>query len=191
MVVNPADNRWELTDDEDGIKFYVRWVPLNSFTEVRERKVEILAHTRLDKALGMVADIDKARLWMSGIKRASLLQRDNNNQWYSHVLYGLPWPFNDREMITLCRMNRGAGQSKITISMESVEHSYPQAKGVERLTNYKASWEIVEINHNLVKMTFIALSGDPPAFPRVIQDPVIKRVFMGNMRTLKDLLEKG
>ena len=191
VVVSPVENRWELTDDEDGIKFYVRWVALNSLTEVRERKVEILAHTSLDKALGMVIDIDKASLWMSGIKRASLLQRDNSNQWYSHVLYGLPWPFNDREMITLCRMKKGAASSKITISMESVEHSYPKAKGVERLTNYKASWEIVEINHNLVKMTFIALSGDPPAFPRVIQDPLIKRVFMGNMRCLKELLEKG
>ena len=190
-VSNSPSSRWELTDEEEGIKFYVRWVPISDEQKVRERKVEILAHTSLDNALKMVTDMEKVRLWMSGIKKASLLHRDSKNQWYSYALYGLPWPFNDREMITLCKMKQEAAQPRISINMESIDQSYPPAKGVERLTNYKASWELIEINKTLVKMTFIARSGDPPAFPRVIQDPVIKKVFMGNMRALKSLLEKS
>ncbi len=187
-LTSGAESSWELMENSEGVKIYFRWIDLPDKVRVRERKAEILVHCSLQRTLEAVTNEKEIPVWMSGIKKLSILHRENSVKWYTYSLYGLPWPFNDRELITLNSVSTNPKKDKILLNMHSSDESYPAAKGVERLTHYKASWELSEIKPGLVKMTFIGRSEDPPAFPRCIQDPVIKRVFFKNMVNLRQLL---
>lgn len=185
----PEGSSWELIENSDGVKIYLRWIDLSANVKVRERKAEIMVHTSLDKALKAISDNKEIPAWMSGVKKVMTLQRESPEKWYAYTLYGLPWPFNDREMITLCTVSYSPQKDKIYLSMRSSDEGYPPARGVERLTRYKASWELFQVRSGLVRMTFTARSEDPPAFPRCIQDPVIKKVFHKNMVNLREMLD--
>ena len=189
VVLPPgSDSSWELIENSEGVKIYLRWVELSDKVKIRERKAEIMVHTTLDKTLKAITEAGEIKNWMSGVKKVMLLHRESPAKWYAYTLYGLPWPFNDREMITMCTLSYSSGKDKVFVNMRSSDESYPPAKGVERLTHYKANWELFEVKPQLVRMTFIARSDDPPAFPRCIQDPVIKKVFHKNMGNLKAML---
>lgn len=179
---------WELLENAEGVKIYYRWVDVSENVRVQERKAEIIVHSSLEKSLKMVTDVQLISTWMSGIKKTMILHRDHSEKWYTYMLYGLPWPFNDREMITLNTLTYSAKRDKAFLRMQSSDEGYPPARGVERLSRYKASWELFEVKPGLTRMVFIARSEDPPAFPRCVQDPVIKKVFYRNMLSLKELL---
>ena len=179
---------WELVENTEGIKIYMRWVDVSEKLKVRERKAEILVHCRLETAVAMLTDVSKIPTWMPGAKKVSILHRESPAKWFTYMLFGLPWPFNDRELITLTTISYNTAHDKAVLNMRSTDESYPPARGVDRLTHYKASWELLQVNPNLVKMTFVAHSEDPPAFPRCVQDPVIKKVFYSNMCNLMALL---
>ncbi len=188
VLILEKESSWELLEHSDGVKIYFRWIDISDKIRVRERKAEIMVHNSLEKSLEAITEAKEVSVWMSGIKKIMILHRENPFKWYTYSLYGLPWPFNDREMITLNVLSYSAKKDRILMNMQSSDESYPPAKGVERLTHYKASWELICIKPDLVKMTFIARSEDPPAFPRCIQDPVIKRVFHKNMVSLIKML---
>lgn len=189
LLLPGNESAWELLENSEGVKIYFRWIDISDKIKVRERKAEVIVHNTLEKTLKAITDTREIPVWMSGIKKVMVLQRDSPAKWYTYSLYGLPWPFNDREMITLNTMSFSSKKDKIFLNMHSSDEDYPPAKGVERLSHYKASWELFEIKPDLVKMTFIARSEDPPVFPRCIQDPVIKNVFHKNMVNLKDMLD--
>lgn len=190
LLLPESESSWELLENSDGVKIYFRWIDISDKVRVRERKAEIMVHSSLEKTLSAITDAKEIPVWMSGIKKLTILHRDNPVRWYTYSLYGLPWPFNDREMITMNALSYNAKKDKIFLSLQSSDESYPPAKGVERLTHYKASWELFEVKPDLVKMTFIARSEDPPAFPRCIQDPVIRKVFHKNMVSLREMLDR-
>lgn len=186
-----GESSWELVENTEGIKIYMRWVDITDKVKVRERKAEIMVHCKLEAAVSQLTDVNKIPQWMSGAKNVSILHRESPSKWFTYILFGLPWPFNDRELITLSTISYNAAHDKALLQMRSTDESYPPARGVERLTHYKASWELFQVTPNLVKMTFVAHSEDPPAFPRCIQDPVIKKVFLKNMSNLKSVLDQG
>jgi len=187
-VMSAGDSSWELVENTEGIKIYMRWVDVSEKVKVRERKAEILVHCKLETAVAMLTEVGKIPKWMPGAQKVSILHRESPEKWLTYMLFGLPWPFNDRELITLSTISYNAARDKVSLQMQSTDESYPPTKGVERLTHYKASWELFQATPNLVKMTFVAHSGDPPAFPRCVQDPVIKRVFFSNMCSLQTML---
>ena len=190
VVLPPGkESSWELIENSEGVKIYLRWVELSDKIKIRERKAEIMVHTTLDKTIKAITDAAEIPNWMSGVKKVMLLHRESPSKWFAYTLYGLPWPFNDREMITMCTLSYSSGKDKAYLNMRSSDEGYPPARGVERLTHYKASWELFEVKSGLIRMTFIARSDDPPAFPRCIQDPVIKKVFHKNMVNLKEMLD--
>jgi hypothetical protein len=188
VLTSGTESAWELMENSEGVKIYFRWIDLPDKVRVRERKAEIIVHNTLEKSLKAITGEKEIPVWMSGIKKLFILHHDRPEKWYTYSLYGLPWPFNDRELITLNTLSTNPKKDRILLDMRSSDESYPPAKGVERLTHYKASWELSEIKAGLVKMTFIGRSEDPPAFPRCIQDPVIKKVFFRNMVSLNELL---
>ena len=182
------EQAWELLENAEGVKIYYRWVDVSENVRVRERKAEIMVHSSMEKSLKMITDVQLIGTWMSGIKKSMILHRDHAEKWYTYMLYGLPWPFNDREIITLNTLTYSAKRDKVFLRMQSSDEGYPPARGVERLTHYKASWELFEVKPSRTRRVFIARSEDPPAFPRCVQDPVIKKVFYRNMLSLKELL---
>jgi hypothetical protein len=178
---------WKTVSNSNGILVSERWVEENNHT-FRERKGEMLLSCSAAEAVRLISDVKSTSQWMKGVSDCSLIKRGLPNEWYTYTLYSIPYPFNDRDLVSHFRVSTSG--NRYTISIESAGTMVPVKSGINRLNSYKASWEITDLSHSETKVVFTAMSDTPPMFPRWIQDPILLKVFVGNLANLKELLTR-
>jgi len=183
---NPG--KWELVTKSNGISSYVRWVKVNEQLSVRERKAEFIVIANVEKVLFTITDATEAKKWMKNVKRNEVLKRINTNEYILYTLFDLPWPFDNRDLVSKYVVNYNSELESYNVVIESKENMYKTIQSAQRIEKYKATWTIAKTT-NGSKITFSAITYTPPEMPRYIQDPVMERTFHQNMLNLKNLLE--
>ena len=79
---------------------------------------------------------------------------------------------------------------RIIVDMDSEEGIIPEKEGVQRIKTFHGSWELDQINDQQTRVIFVARTDEGPAFPRWIQDPVVRKAFMSNLRKLQQILNE-
>ena len=181
---------WEEVRNANGVKTYVRWLQYSNGKKIRERKGEIQVNCSLAKTVGILTDASATMKWMSGVSENYLLSKSNTSEWYTYTLYNIPWPFSNRDLVSVYELQNNPGNKSTLININSKADYVPQKPGIERLMNYKATWNIMETTPQQVHIIFSAISDTPPLFPRYIQDPVIEKIFHNNLVRLKELLSE-
>lgn len=179
---------WEEVRNTNGVKTYVRWIQHGQGNKTRERKGEIQVSCALGKTVEILTDASSALIWMSGVTENYLLSRPGPTEWYTYTLYSIPWPFNNRDLVSMFEIQNDPGNKSVLIRINSRADYVPLKPGIERLMNYQATWTITETAPQKVQIVFCAISDTPPLFPRYIQDPVIEKMFHNNLVRLKELL---
>lgn len=182
------DGIWEMVKSTDGVQTYVRWTSNNEGIPARERKGEMTVQCSLQDAVRLISDAGSISKWMSGVSENYILGRINPSEWYTYTLFSIPWPFNKRDLVSLCKLTSDPAQGTASLAMVCKEDYVPLKSGIARLTDYHANWVITKIGEKNIKISFYAISTAPPVFPRYIQDPVIERIFHNNLVHLKVIL---
>lgn len=181
---------WEEVRNTNGVKTYVRWLQYSNGKKTRERKGETQVNCSLQKTVEILTDASATVKWMSGVTENYLLSRSNPTEWYTYTLYNIPWPFNNRDLVSMFEIQNNPGGKSVLININSRADYVPPKPGIERLENYRATWTITETAPQKVQIVFCAISDTPPLFPRYIQDPVIEKMFHNNLVRLKELLSE-
>lgn len=183
--------QWEELTNEHGVKTYIRWLCKNDVKLVRERKGEFSADCTVDKAVSILTDASATKKWMAGVSENYKISQISPSVWSTYTLFDVPWPFNERVLISVYELKQ-INQSKfVTISINSEDSMINKKPDVEYLTNYSSKWTIKELTSGKVYINFSAVSNNPPMFPKYIQDPVIERIFHNNLVRLKKLLAEN
>jgi hypothetical protein len=191
-VVLPSDThsgQWELVKDMKGVKTFFRWITKDDGTSYRERKGEAIVHCSLDKAVRLVSDAESAKKWMSSVTENYNLKHINQNEWYNYTLFSIPWPFTKRDLVSQYKVIADPGHENVNIVITCKDAFVPLKSGIERLTDYNATWTIMKRGENTTYICFNISSSAPPAFPRYIQDPIIERIFHNDLVRLKEVLQ--
>jgi len=190
-VVNgkPASSdRWEEVKNNNGVVSYVRWLHHDDGTKTRERKGDMLVDCSLKKTVEVLTDPAETKNWMSGVSENYMLSKSNPSEWYTYTLYDIPWPFNNRDLVSSYAIKTNPGNKSVIINIDSRADHVPSKPGIERLKDYNATWTITETAPQKVHIVFSAMSNTPPMFPRYIQDPIIEKMFHNNLVRLRELL---
>jgi hypothetical protein len=185
---NPSTDQWEEVRNYSGVITYVRWQHHADGTKTRERKGDMQVECSLKKTLEVLTDPAETKNWMSGVSENYLLSKSGSSEWYTYTLYKIPWPFNNRDLVSAFSLKNNPGNKTVIINIISRADHVPQKPGIERLKDYNATWTITETAPQKVHIVFSAMSNTPPMFPRYIQDPVIEKMFHNNLVRLRDLL---
>lgn len=180
---------WKIVEQSEGITLYERWVKVSHDLEVRERKGIFTVHATVDQAVDLICDAGLASTWMKGVSDSYIIRGDSGSDWYAYTFYSIPWPFDDRDLVSHNTVKRDDPGGSVIIYMQSEEGIMPEVDDVQRLRNYTARWEVTPVGPNLTRITFLARSDEPPAFPRWIMDPIVKNAFLENLENLKSLLD--
>ncbi len=185
---NGEAGEWEEVYNKDGIRIIDRWITQSNPTlKFRERKGVILSKCNAELAYKIIADSGNTKKWMKGVS----ICRDYNqegNTWETYTLYGLPWPFDSREMYS---------RLKTTVSPEGYRKIFIQS--IDTLINYQykplkefySEWTIKSIDNNYSEITMISATKMPPVIPLFLQDPILLLVYKENLIRLKALLENA
>lgn len=176
---------WKTVSNADGILVSERWIEENNHT-FREKKGEMELSCSAIEAVRLISDVKSTSQWMKGVRSCDLIKRGSANEWFTYTLYSIPYPFDDRDLVSHFRVNTSG--NRYIISIESEATMIPVKDGITRLNSYSATWEITDLGHSTTKVVFTARSDTPPMFPRWIQDPILLKVFTGNLSNLKKLL---
>jgi hypothetical protein len=186
---HPESSEWELDRNSDGVKTYTRWIELDGSQKVRERKGEIEINCTVNEVMKLICDCRNNEKWMSGIKENYNLKQVSISEWFTYTLFDIPWPFENRDLISNYRVNTSDEGKRATILISSREDYLPEKPAIKRLTNYSANWTITRITDSKVFVSFSAIANTPPMFPRFIQDPVLIQMFHNNLVKLRKLLD--
>jgi hypothetical protein len=186
----PAADNWEEVRNNHGVITYVRWQHHNDGSKNRERMGDLKADCSLKRTLEVLTDPEETKKWMSGVSENYLLSKSNPSEWYTYTLYSIPWPFNNRDLVSSFSIRNNPGNKTVIINITSKADQIPLKQGIERLKDYKATWTITEIASQKVHIVFTAMSNTPLMFPRYIQDPIIEKMFHNNLVRLRDLLSQ-
>jgi hypothetical protein len=182
-----AAETWKEVKSESGVVIYERWVKLSGDLTVRERKGEMTINGCMNSVVSLLRDPSNSIHWMENVSDAYLVRRESDREWASYTYFSLPWPFENRDMVAVSHLNY-CSPTYATIEMTSRANDLPVKKNVKRLTDYKATWKITDLGNGRIFISLSAISFTSPEFPRFIQDPVVRGVFMRNMLKLKGML---
>jgi len=179
-----ATETWKEVESKSGITIYERWVKVNSNLTVKERKGEMTIKGSVNSVVDLLSDPSKAKFWMENVSDSYLVKKETDKEWASYTYFSLPWPFENRDMVSVSKLNFNDPASA-TIEMISKENALPTKKNVKRLANYKATWKITDLGNGHIFISFSTISYTSPEYPRFIQDPIVRKVFMRNLLKLK------
>ncbi|MPM12525.1 hypothetical protein SDC9_58878 [bioreactor metagenome] len=185
-----ASDGWELIDSESGISMYERWIYVNEDLSVKERKGEFSVPGTINDVVNKISNVSLSKQWMENVTEASMVKRLSESIWYTYTYFSLPWPFANRDLVAVWMLGFSADKRTATIEIRSRETMIPEKDGIKRLGNYKATWVIRDKGSNSIGVSFSAVSFNGPEFPRIVQDPVLRKTFIQNMINLKLLLLK-
>jgi hypothetical protein len=187
---NAPSDQWEEVRNTNGVVTYVRWLHHNDGTKTRERMGDMQVNCSLKKTVEVLTDPEETKKWMSGVSENYLLSKSNPSQWYTYTLYHIPWPFNNRDLVSSFALKNNPGNKTVIINIDSKADHVPHKPGIDRLQDYNAIWTITETAPQKVHIVFSAMSNAPPMFPRYIQDPIIEKMFHNNLVRLRELLSQ-
>ncbi|MEI6882850.1 MAG: hypothetical protein WCO02_00075 [Bacteroidota bacterium] len=179
-----AAETWKEVESKSGITIYERWVKVRSDLTVKERKGEMTIQGNLNSVVDLLSDPSKVKLWMENVSEAYLVKKESEKEWASYTYFSLPWPFENRDMVSVSKLDFN-NPASATIEMISKENALPTKKNVKRLANYKATWKIADLGNGHIFISFSTISYTSPEYPRFIQDPIVRKVFMRNLLKLK------
>lgn len=184
-----ASDNWEMITSKSGITIYERWVKVNGELTVKERKGELKIKAERSQIVNLLCDPSKTALWMESVSESYLLGKADQQNWYTYTFFNLPWPMDNRDLVCITTITKNTAEVT-EINIVSTEHYLPEKQDVKRLTDYKASWKIMDVGDGYVSVTLSAISYRSPEFPRFVLDPLVRGVFSRNLMNLKVILSQ-
>jgi hypothetical protein len=185
----PGETDWELCYESDQIYIYERWIPVTTERNTMERKGEMYVNCSMEQALKMINDYENVKTWNQNVKVCSLLKKNNVSNWITYTLFDLPWPFQNRDVVSEYNVQSVSPGWFVVVKINSVDDLVKQKDGITRITKYKATWSVKKITNQKCWICFSASCDNPPAVSRKIQDPILRKSFHKNLLSLRTALE--
>ncbi|MFK5855458.1 MAG: hypothetical protein QM503_04955 [Bacteroidota bacterium] len=182
------ETNWKLAKQSDDIEISYRNVTVGDTLETRQMKITFVVSSDTETILEMFKDSEKLSVWTIGTEECKVLAYKTDNLWMTYTLYNIPWPFNQRDLVTKYELIK---RDSITLmKLTSVPHQLPLYHGISRLDKFEGSWIFTNLSNGTTKVEFISLSFAKPIIPRFIKDPIIQSMFIDSVVELKHLLKQ-
>jgi hypothetical protein len=154
-VMAQAD--WTLKKDENGIKLYTKSTedsPIKSIKAILEFDVPASA------VIALIGDIPAYSTWVYQCKKSEVIKQISPTSGIFHHMTEAPWPFDDRDHVSIYEVTRDPNTKVITVNSHAVTGIYPEQEGYVRLKKSRAKWILTPIGENKVAAIY-ELSFDP------------------------------
>lgn len=189
LNVYPTTTEWTLCYEADQIYIYERWIKIAEGHEYRERKGEMYVNCSLEKAVNTLNDYEHLNTWNKNVRENKLIKKSSSSSYTLYTLFDLPWPFQNRDVISEYSVKQVNPGRHVEIAISSNDNLLKQKPGISRITKYNASWVVKRIHDLKCWVCFNAACDNPPAAPRSIQDPIMRKTFHKNLLNLRKVLE--
>ena len=161
VQAKPVDNA-KLSINKNNIKV---WTYQNSQNPVFLYKAETTYDTPVEKAVGLILDVDHAVKWVPYMGSIKVLSRDDKKgEFLLYMVLDFPFPLKDRDLVVQGKMMKDA-QGIISIKNKAVDKGYPKNPDYIRLTHYEGDWTFQKLANNKVKVSTYGYANPEGSIP--------------------------
>lgn len=164
---------------------------LKQYQDSDFNEVEVSFYSQQSRALifRVLTDIDKTPLWFKRVQKLEVLEVYNNQSFLLRTIISTPWPFKDRELISC--VNTVFAETSTTINIHACSERVKQSDKFLRLTQMQSSWQLTQIDDQLVKVNYkiwLDPQGHVPAF---IYNRELKANTLTDMKKLQTVINQA
>ena len=146
-----AQDNWELKKNENGIAVYSRGIANEKLKEIRvvcelpgtpAQLINILQHVK--------GHVD----WVYLTKQSYQVKKINERSLIYYSATDMPWPVTDRDLVVELVITEVPGTRNLSIRAKSTAEYLPPKKNFIRVPYSLASWEVVPISPNKLKIDY-------------------------------------
>ena len=157
----PLDNA-KLSMNKNNIKV---WTYQNSQNPVFLYKAETIYDTPLEKAVGLILDVDHAVKWVPYMGSVKVLSRDDKKgEFLLYMVLDFPFPLKDRDLVVQGKIVKDA-QGVISIKNKAIDKGYAKNPDYVRLTHYEGDWSFQKLANNKVKVSTYGYANPEGSIP--------------------------
>ena len=157
----PLDNA-KLSMNKNNIKV---WTYQNSQNPVFLYKAETIYDTPLEKAVGLILDVDHAVKWVPCMGSVKVLSRDDKKgEFLLYMVLDFPFPLKDRDLVVQGKIVKDA-QGVISLKNKAIDKGYAKNPDYVRLTHYEGDWSFQKLANNKVKVSTYGYANPEGSIP--------------------------
>ena len=153
---------WELEKEKCDVKVFGKTI---TGYEVTAFKVNGLIEAPVESVFKVVMDIEGYTEWYPNCKVGEVLDQPNEHEQFRRIEFGLPWPFDNRDVL-----NRAVAhhtEDSIWIDIFDAYDYAPKPKRVYRVGRTEGYWIIEKEDGGQTRLTYAAV-GEPGGIPKWI-----------------------
>ncbi len=150
-------NGWKLSKDKNGIQVFTRNI---EGTKFKEYKTLCEIDVTPEDLVAILVDVESYTKWMAYVKVAEILKTEGEDRFYVYSEVGVPWPFNNRDEITLSVVKRQEESPELTIEITIIPGYIPEKKGIVRMPSGSGLWVFTPMENGKTKI-YHQFGGDP------------------------------
>ena len=134
-----ADDGWRLEKDEDGIQVYTRAV---EGQKIREIRGTVRVQARLSAVVAVLTDVPATPQLSDAIGEAQVLQRQSPSRYQVYQLLKMPWPLDNRDIVSQREIRQDAQTLAVTIVDAATPEAIPPKSGIVRIQKSRQQWSL-------------------------------------------------
>ena len=175
---------WKLQKDAKGIKVYTRKVPGETLKAFR---AVTLVDASADQVLGEITDVEQGAEWMDRCAESHLVQQEGPDVYLAYTLIDVPWPLDDRDLVTRVQIRRE--KDRIICTMSNVPDAVPVKRNVIRMPRYEGQWVLIPQDNGQTQVISEGISSPGGTIPDWLANSEVVESPYNTLSNLRDRLE--
>jgi len=142
---------WRMIKQQQGISIYAH---NNANTRIKTFKGEVVVKSSLAAIAALLEDVPAMPRWMYETKSAKILKKINQQSSYVYVVTDMPWPFINRDSISLAQLSQDKQTRRVIITIKSVPGFLKPKPGFLRIVDMQGRWVLTPRGKGLTHVVY-------------------------------------
>lgn len=177
----------KLSINKNNIKVWTIQSPNNPIISY---KAETTLNTSLERAVGLVLDVENAKAWIPNVSSTQVLSQDlNKGEFKLYMVLDFPFPLKDRDLIIQGKMYKDANgtiqiKNKVTQQGKAINPNYI------RLKKYEGDWTFNQLSDGKIKVVTTGYADPEGVIPQSVTNMFVQQQPYQMLQKMKTELAK-
>jgi hypothetical protein len=177
---------WTFIKEKEGVFLYTR---KEVGDELKSFKGVMDVHTTVEKVSALIGNVNNHDWWDENLREIRVLWIENPQHFQYYLVYDVPWPLSDRDLVVDARVTIDPATKKYVIYSKPLEGVVPEKQGLVRIRQYWQRWTVQPMDKGMVRITLEGFVDPGGIVPSWLYNMVITETPLKVMRGVRQRVE--
>jgi hypothetical protein len=142
---------WVLRKNKNGIAIYTRY---EEGFSIKELKLVDTVQSSLSGVVGQLLDTKNYTAWVYHCSESKTLKLINDQEEYDYEVISVPWPFNNRDLISDSKISQDSLTKTVTINTVAAPTYIPEVEGVVRIKQFNSVYILTKLAAGKIRIDY-------------------------------------